>query len=583
MNYSEPVEIAEKVYWVGCKIPNDPFQCHVYLIENGDESILIDPGSRITYEETRKKIERVVPLDSVKYLICHHQDPDIVGCVEDLVKDSKTRKTVVTHWRAWALLKHHNWDVDLYEVEENTWRLKAGDRKLRFIFTPYLHFPGAFCSFDENSKVLFSSDLFGAMNEEFELFASDPYDYFMKLKPFHEHYMPSNIILNNGLDKIEKLREIELIAPQHGSIIRKEFVRPIIRELRKLRCGLFGEFENTREIVKLSEFNEALREIIEIIAYQEKFFNIINRVLSSLNKFYVVEYIRAYVANDNEDKIIMMDSEKGEITITDNVVSVRNMLQAAYYLKEGGVFYTDSHLLSMFSIQETSYVFSVKDKRGKHYGLCFIAFNHNNLNIPADLEIIRKFEVPLSMAILQERYLFCMESRSKQLYEESIRDPLTGLYNRHHMTLLAKRELESTNRFKRALSVVMIDVDDFKRINDTYGHYVGDAVLRNIGYLIKNCTRSIDLPVRYGGEEFLLILPNTRKENAYRVAEKIRRLIENNVIEIENMEIRCTVSAGVASTEEFKDEVHDIMRLIITADKRLYKAKTSGKNMVVAE
>ncbi len=582
MDYSSPVEIAEDVYWVGCYLPDDPFQCHVYLIRNGDESILIDPGSRLTYATTKRKIESLINLSDIKYIVCHHQDPDIVSCMDQLLNDIGDReKYIVTHWRAWSLLLHYNWNVKLYEVEKNTWRLKAGDRKLRFIFTPYLHFPGAFCSFDEKTRTLFSSDLFGAFTDEFELFAKSVDDYFAKMKPFHEHYMPSNIILNNGLNNIERFQPINLIAPQHGSIIRKELIAPLIERLKVLRCGLFGEFENTKEIVKLSEFNEALREIIEIIAYQENFFNIIEKVLSSLNKFYTIEYIKAFVASDTEKEIIVMDSEEKSVGIYEDSVNVRNMLQAAHYLKQGGVFYHDSHILSLFNIKDTSYVFSVKDRNGKLHGLCFIAFSHNYMNIPLDLEIIRRFEVPLSMAILQEKQLYCMEVKTRQFYEESIRDALTGLFNRYHMSMLIERELERVKRYGSVLSLVMFDLDNFKKVNDTYGHHVGDVVLRTVGYIIKNMTRSIDIPVRYGGEEFLLILPNTDKEKAYKVAEKIRRAVEEREIEVDDAKVRCTISAGIASSDELeRGPDGNIYRLIILADKRLYEAKKQGKNRI---
>ncbi len=583
MEGSLPVEIAEDVYWVGCELPGDPFQCHVYFIRDKDESILIDPGSRLTYDTTRKKLQSLTELRNIKYIICHHQDPDIVGCVDQLLMDiDRDDKYIVTHWRAWSLLLHYGWKVKLYEVEKNAWRLRAGDRKLRFIFTPYLHFPGAFCSFDEKTRTLFSSDLFGAFTEKFELFAKSAEEYFANMKPFHEHYMPSNVILNNGLDKIERFQPIKFIAPQHGSIIKEEFINPIIQRLRVLRCGMFGEFENTREIIKLSEFNEALREIVEIIAYQENFFNIIDRIMSSLNKFYAIEYIKAYVTNDTETEIIVMDSEEKKVGTYSDHLNVRNMLHAAHYLKQGGVFYQDSHLLSMFDIKDTCYVFSIKDRHDKHHGLCFIAFSSNYINIPLDLEIIRRFEVPLSMAILQEKQLYSLEARTKQLYEESIRDSLTGLYNRHHMSLFAERELEKVKRYGGEFSLVMFDLDGFKNINDTYGHYVGDMVLKTIGYIIRNMIRSVDIPVRYGGEEFLLLLPNTSKENACKVAEKIRKAIEEKEIRVDNITVRCTVSAGVASVDELKNGVDgNIYRLITIADKRLYEAKRQGKNRVV--
>jgi len=221
LDYSKPIEIAEDIYWVGYKIPNDPFQCHVYLIKNGDESVLIDPGSMITFPVTMEKITRITPLSNIKYIVCHHQDPDITGCISTLEKlIPRKDKFIVTHWRAQALLKHYQWETPFYLIEKNKWRLllKNG-RVLDFIFTPYAHFPGAFCTFDRKTKTLFSSDIFGGFTEEFSLFAKDE-NYFSSIKAFHEHYMPSKEILLNALIEIEK-KDPEIIAPQHGSIKKR--------------------------------------------------------------------------------------------------------------------------------------------------------------------------------------------------------------------------------------------------------------------------------------------------------------------------------------------------------------------------
>ncbi len=582
MRLDNPVEIAEDIYWVGNKIANDPFQCHVYLIKNGKESVLIDPGSRITYQETRRKIAKLVELNDIKYFICHHQDPDIVGCMYDILDEIDSRnKYLVTHWRAWALLKHYNWNISLYEVEENGWTLIAGDRKLRFIFTPYMHFPGAFCTYDKKTHVLFSSDIFGGFTDELELFSKDAEDYFKKMKPFHEHYMPSNVILNHGLNRIEQCYPIELIATQHGSIIKKEHIKPIIANLRKLKCGLFGDYVDTKEIIALSELNSALNDIINIVAYDENFFDIIHKIITALNKFYSIEYIRAYVADDDEENILVMDSEEKSIKIIDDKIKTRNMLNACCYLKNGGVFYNSNSLHSMFNIKDKSYTFPIKDKQDKYHGVCFIVFNYSNVNnLSSYLEVMSKFEIPISMAVLKQKHLFSLENQNKKLYEESIKDQLTGLYNRKYMNMFACQELSRSKRFNQTLSVMMIDIDHFKKINDTFSHQAGDVVLQKIAATIRNIIRSTDMPIRYGGEEFVLLLPDTTKDNAYKAAEKIRKAVENTTVNFGENKIKCTISIGVASTE---DSANSIEHLILIADNRMYKAKESGRNTIVVE
>ncbi len=579
MVLNKPIEIAHDVFWVGAVIPEDQFQCHVYLIRNGEESVLIDPGSRITYDITKKKIEQLVKLKDIKYLICHHQDPDIVGCIDQLIEDTgKSERYIVTHWRAWALLKHCNWDAKLYEVEENGWKLRAGDRLLKFIFTPYMHFPGAICTYDTETKVLFSSDIFGGFTPEFELFAKSVDDYFEKLKPFHEHYMPSNSILINGLSNIEKY-DIELIAPQHGSIIRREFVKPIIEKMKKLECGLFGKFTNTRDVIKLSKLNDVLEEIIQIIAYQERFYKVIGKFLDSLKQFYNIESIKAFVVNAEETEILELSSEKTAITSIKDDNKLKQMIDASSYIKNGAVFFKPSQLHTIFGIEDPSYTFPIKDKDGRFYGVCFIIFNPDDFNVYMDLEMLSKFEIPISMAILAERREYCTRNRIIQLHEEAVRDPLTGLFNRRYMNLLAEMEFKKTKRYSHPLSVLMIDIDHFKDINDKYGHKVGDLVLKHVAQEIKNHIRSSDIPIRYGGEEFVIILPNTTKESAFILAERIRKHIEATSVFADGMEIKCTISTGVSSMDDCPETFEE---LVNNSDKKMYLAKRSGRNRTVA-
>jgi flavorubredoxin len=228
IDITKPIEIAEDIFWIGYVVPNDPFQCHVYVVRNGDESILIDPGSMITFPIVLEKLFCVTPLKNIRYIILHHQDPDIVGCYSTLESIfPKGERFIITHWRTETLLKHYQWKTPFYSIDKHNWKLKAGDRELEFVFTPYAHFPGAFCTFDKKTRTLFSSDIFGAISDKFLLFAEDDEDYYSGVELFHKHYMPSKLILNYTLDKIEE-KNPELIAPQHGSIIKKEMIKPII-------------------------------------------------------------------------------------------------------------------------------------------------------------------------------------------------------------------------------------------------------------------------------------------------------------------------------------------------------------------
>ncbi len=256
------IEIAPRIWWVGHALEGDPFQCHAYLIEHGAESVLIDPGSQLTIESTLTKVKEVIDPALIKYFVCHHQDPDICGALPMLDSDvAGEGAQLVTHKRAAVLLRHLALAMETWEIEENKWSLDLGGRHLEFIFTPYMHFPGAFCTFDSQTGTLFSSDIFGGFTDGWQLVARDE-THFESLRPFHEHYMPSTDILQHGLAKLEIL-PIELIAPQHGSLIPKRLVSPIMERLKTLECGLYLSAEQDTSVVRLSRINALLRDIIE--------------------------------------------------------------------------------------------------------------------------------------------------------------------------------------------------------------------------------------------------------------------------------------------------------------------------------
>jgi diguanylate cyclase (GGDEF)-like protein len=152
-------------------------------------------------------------------------------------------------------------------------------------------------------------------------------------------------------------------------------------------------------------------------------------------------------------------------------------------------------------------------------------------------------------------------------------DSLTKVYNRAKYDEIMGREIERTKRYNRFLSLVMFDIDVFKKINDTYGHLNGDIVLKNIVALVKEEVRKIDYLIRWGGDEFILILPETNLEGAKGLAERIRNSIADQ--KFENME-GVTVSLGI--TQFSKDDTED--SLMKRADEALYKAKMNGGNRV---
>ncbi|GAK61350.1 PAS fold family [Candidatus Vecturithrix granuli] len=167
----------------------------------------------------------------------------------------------------------------------------------------------------------------------------------------------------------------------------------------------------------------------------------------------------------------------------------------------------------------------------------------------------------------------------EQLKIEAIRDPLTGLYNRRYMEISLKREWARAERHNHAVTIIMLDIDHFKIFNDTYGHEVGDIVLRELGALLQRHVRTEDIACRYGGEEFLLILPEVILEVAKYRAEELRVLVHELGITYQGNVLPVSVSIGVAV---FPQHGHDLKQVIYAADLALYRAKKEGRDRVAA-
>jgi diguanylate cyclase (GGDEF)-like protein len=161
--------------------------------------------------------------------------------------------------------------------------------------------------------------------------------------------------------------------------------------------------------------------------------------------------------------------------------------------------------------------------------------------------------------------------------QQAVTDELTGLANRRRFVAQLEAEVSRAERSGTSLSVVLADLDDFKRVNDTWGHDVGDTVLRRVATVMQAATRDIDLTVRLGGEEFAILLPETDSAGARRLAERVREAIEATTVETSKTKVRITASFGIACFPETAES----SQLLLEADRRLYEAKRAGKNRVV--
>jgi len=171
----------------------------------------------------------------------------------------------------------------------------------------------------------------------------------------------------------------------------------------------------------------------------------------------------------------------------------------------------------------------------------------------------------------------------KEMERLSITDPLTGLFNRRYFYDALEKEIERVKRYKSSFSIVLLDIDDFKRVNDEYGHLAGDRVLQILADILRRTLRKVDIIARYGGEEFIVLLPNSEKEEAELIANRIREEVSKTVFECKSdkgVEVLCpiTISGGITTCP---DDFIELDKLLSAADRAMYEAKSLGKNRIV--
>ena len=173
------------------------------------------------------------------------------------------------------------------------------------------------------------------------------------------------------------------------------------------------------------------------------------------------------------------------------------------------------------------------------------------------------------------------EKIAQQIYESSVRDPLTRAHNRRYLVERLASEIAYAVRHKTALGLILLDLDHFKKVNDTYGHLAGDDVLRDVAALVQRFIRAEDVFARFGGEEFVVLVRGIDHDNLGRFAERLRVAVEQLEIASDPAVLRVTMSAGYASLSELEARGDDVADdLIGLADERLYRSKHLGRNRV---
>ena len=526
------VELKEGIYWVGDSDPNENLNCNPYLLIEGDEGVLFDPGSVLDFECVYKNVTSLIPLEKIKYVVLHHQDPDFCSSVT-LFEEKGSNFKIITHWRTQMLLKYYGIKSEYYIVNQNKFQLTLETgRQLNFIPTPYLHFPGAITSYDSKSKVLFSSDLFGAISHDWNLYAQE--GYIEKMKAFHEHYMPSNDILRPVMELFLGM-DISMIAPQHGSVINGD-IKKHIRVLRDLECGTFMH-PIRKELTKSGGYmmlcSQILKRYVAIFGIDE-----VEEIIESLSLEINRETLEITDYNYTGDALWnnLFDktaSIKG-VTWLVAIEPLVQKLSREYEVPMPGVFET--------SIKES-----------------------HKLN-----------EQNQKLLKMNEQ----LENEIKETNERLIRCPVTGLYNFEFFKEYLTAKMTSTAEGKDP-ALIIINIDNMAKIRFSYGDDEVNEVLKNIVYLIEDAKGADgSILFRLPGAAFAWHLPEGGKEAAVQKAEMARNLVATSQRFVENI----TLSIGVVSLDEIKfherygenpfSAAYDIAML------RVKLASKRGKNMV---
>ena len=529
-------ELYNNIFWVGDTEQVNTLHCNPYLLRDGDEAVLFDPGSSLDFEKVFQNVTDLTPLEKIKHVILSHQDPDLCSAVP-LFEQKGLKARIACHWRTSVIIQYYGITSPFYLVDQNNYRLELeSGRTLQFIHAPYLHFPGAVLTYDPVSRILFSGDLFGGFTLNWGLFADDGYEEAMQA--FHESYMPSNDILRPVMEYLLSM-DIATIAPQHGSILTRD-IKKYIKILRDLECGTF-----------LSPIKKAITSI-------GGYTGLCNKILKRYYSLFNPEEVRGVFT----DTDIVLDDESS--LIKDFSATGRelwNRLFELVYTKKGTSWIT--------------VIASNVEKLSKEY----------DVGLPRIFEsVIYTIEKAMETLSDENRHLRELNERLERnlqnTREQLIKCPVTGLYNGMFFRQYLETETVASYDNRENFAVLFIDLDHFPQINLSYGNETGEETLVTAAYIVRQTMPETHLLFKLEGSRFAYYIPEINGEEPAETAEKIRLAIEESDSFIE----RTTATIGAVSASELyaEDLSHPefLRKLIDVCSLRVNIGKESGMNIV---
>ncbi len=347
-------------------------------------------------------------------------------------------------------------------------------------------------------------------------------------------------------------------------------------------CGLaisnarmYHQLETAKQKAQYEkDVSETFRVLLSDLVSQQDLDDVLNQTLISLTKLVPIHSATIYLQNEDQYQYksgLQIDSQK-KITPYDPpadqcTLSISEQISPSEFssIKLAPVF-NKNPLSPSFQSEWKIFPLSI---RGKPLGFLAIT-THIPIVLDEQRELIQMFANEVTIAIENAR-LF------EEIKDMAIKDGLTGVFNRRHFYDLAKIEFARAKRYHAPLSILMLDIDHFKAVNDQYGHPFGDTVLKQVAQLCQDSTREMDIFGRYGGEEFVFALPETNLIEAVNMAERIRKTIFEYNFRCNTNQVNLSVSIGIATLET---GITTFEELLQSSDEALYLAKQNGRNQV---
>ncbi len=402
---------------------------------------------------------------------------------------------------------------------------------------------------------------------------------------------------------IELKKANEKILEQQEALIEEERLKVLLQmsgaNAQKLNNPLASLLDNVELIEKYSDNREKSVECINRIKESgRKISEIANKIrtinysdpmpsfngMSSIVSF--DREINILVVDDSEDVFEGIKAFLGDQNLI-NISWAANMKDALTMLKQDQF---DMIFLDHFLEDGTSIDFLVKaEKEGIETPVVVISGQGDEMLVSQVIQCGAYEYLPkdrinsesicrvINNTLERARLRNDVKKAQAKMAEMSIEDDLTKLHNRRYFIEALEGEFERASRYETEMALIMMDLDDFKKINDTYGHLAGDMVLSEIGKILREHGRRNDIACRYGGEEFAVILPNVSRDNIYAAYERFREIVSEQPFEYESKQFHITVSIGIA----FSNDAELINDLLAHADQALYQAKETGRNKTV--